>query len=126
MSASDDDLRDQVEILKEALCQMREAFAPRLVWPTIRGLEPKPRLMLEALMAQPVVTRRQFEVLLWADGRDAKSERAMDVQLLKVRRFLSSYGVKLQNSIGLGWRIADADKATLIGALSQANLESTG
>lgn len=111
------DLRAENDELRETIAQLREALCPPVVYPAEWGLAPQERTVLAAMACRPVATRSALMLALFGDrdADDMPEPKNIDVYIWKMRKKLRPHGIEIENVFGVGFRLAPAVRARLAG-----------
>lgn len=110
-------LRERIEELEEQVRQLREALAPRIIWPLEWGLRPFERAILSAIHAcAGIATYERLVAALWHEERD-DPYALLKVHVWNTRRKLAAIGVDIATVRGIGYRLPPASRAILDAAL---------
>jgi two-component system, cell cycle response regulator CtrA len=108
-------LRQHIEELEETVRQLREQIVPDVTFPREIGLTRMENAVLSFLLARSpnVVSRDRITHAIYFDKDDAPGSAIVSVMLVKLRRKLAPYGVKIMTQWGSGFAIDHAGASIL-------------
>jgi hypothetical protein len=123
-------LREENDILRETVRQLREELAPVREFPAAWKLNPQQTVVLSCLVATApgIAKHTRIRAALYEDRDppDCVADLIMVVaSRLRHRLRAAGVNVEIQNVFGVGYRISEADRDRLIAELSSTPLPVT-
>lgn len=108
--------RERIEELEEELRQLKTILVPPFTFPLEWRLTATQRRLLIALYKTPgCLTHTQCFTAM--DSKAIQSDSLLNVQIMKLRRRLTPFGVVVKNHWGVGYEIPAASKVIIKAAI---------
>jgi DNA-binding response OmpR family regulator len=123
-------LREENDILRETVRQLREDLAPRRGFPIAWRLRPQQATVLSCIMAASprIATHNRIRASLYGGGEIPDSaDDLIDVLLSGIRKRMRAAGVEhgFSNVFGVGYVMPAADRDRILAALSSSEERSS-
>lgn len=107
-SRSEIAMRERIEELEELVRQLKEQLVPPLTFPLQFKLTSSETNLLAFLYARAphVIPRERINAALWLDDGVAPYVKIIDVLVCKLRKKLAPFGVDVETSWGVGYRLS--------------------
>lgn len=102
---------DRINELEAENAQLRDALGSSWESPLEWGLSRMETRFVGVLMRTKVATRERLMGSLWADADEAPGGKIVDVMASKIRKKLRPHGLNIKNKSGVGFYLAETDKA---------------
>jgi two-component system cell cycle response regulator CtrA len=103
-----DDLRAEIDTLRERVRQLEQALMPNAPLPVEWGLTAAEARLFSALTARDMATKEQLMTALYSGRPDEEPEiKIIDVFVCKIRKKLKPFGVKINTVWGQGYSLVE-------------------
>lgn len=114
-----DRLPADLEEAHELILQLRDALIGTEAAP-IPSLTATEQAIVGMLVRRQIATPEALSVVLYADrADDPPAPKIFDVLILKIRRKLAPFGIRIETVWGLGWRISPEHRRVLREMMSE-------